>query len=192
MGKKTLFMAAGHGGNDRGNVTTGIVERDELIRIAGGMQMWYSMMGIRPQLGGCVFLNDDLDLTGELAALKAWKLREADGDLAVNLHLDYNAARPQGGALMIYDESPTAQRAAEVVLARWCAATGIVNNGVHRSIEVARRWRNFDDFGFCRPSEYGGLIFELGSLNSKHDMQIVRNPVYQALAAQLLWEAWYE
>lgn len=190
MGTPLLVLAAGHGGTDRGNVTTGIVERDELIRIAGGMRMWFHLNSIPEQLGGAVWIDHDLDLAGELAAIKQWKLRETDGDLAVNLHLDYNASRLQGGALMIYDESPTAKRVAEVVLARWCAATGIVNNGVHRSVVVARRWRNFDDFGFCRPSEYGGLIFELGSLNSTHDMQIVRNPVYQALAAQFLWEAW--
>lgn len=187
MGKATLFLAAGHGGTDRGNTSAGIVERDELVAFTGTIRRWYSLIGIPQQLGGAIFLDDELDLLGELKVLETWKLSERDGDLAVDLHLDFR--QNSSGALVLYDESAIGRRVGETFLQRWCAATGIRNNGAYRSADVARPWRGWDDFGFCRP-RWPGIIVELGCLNSPNDMAIVRNPLFQALAGQFLWEAW--
>lgn len=188
MGAATLFLAAGHGGADRGNTAAGVVERDELVRIVAGMRLWYRLTGVPQGLGGVVFLDDELDLLGEIKALERWHISTADGDLAVDVHLDYRPG--SSGALVIYDEAPQSKRFAERFLSRWCNATGIRNNGIHRSNVVAPAWRGWDDFGFCRPRQWAGVIIELGCLNSATDLAIVRNPVYQALAAQLAWEAW--
>ncbi len=191
MGAKTLFLSAGHGGADAGNTAAGPVERDELIGIAGGMRRMAALLGYRAGLGGVVFLDDGLDLQGQLAALRGWKPSAADGDLGVDLHLDYHRNRPSGGALVIYDEQERSKRIADVLLQRWCKATGIQSNGIHRSTEFAQRNRGFPDFGFCAPA-WPGIIFELGSLNNARDMSVVRDPFCQALALHLIVEAWRE
>ncbi len=191
MGKQTLFIAAGHGGTDKGNTTAGIVERDELIAIVGGMRHWLQQAGYLHGLGGVIFLEDRLDLAGEIAALDAWKLTAADGDMAVDFHLDYRAGRADGGALVLYDETPYALAFGQQFLTHWCAATGIKNNGNYRSNVVAKPWRGWDDFGFCRP-RWPGVIVELGCLNCAHDMRVVRSPYFQALAAQIALNVWQQ
>lgn len=189
MGQPTLFIAAGHGGQDSGNISAGIVERDELIGIVRGMRAWVRDTGVPQGLGGLVFLNDDLDLIGEIRTLTAWQPSAADGDMAVDFHLDYKPNKPTGGALILYDETPYAKEFSEYFMTRWCAATGILNNGIFRSTEVAKAWRGWDDYGFCRP-RWPGVIVELGCLNSPSDMAKVRTPYYQHLACQLAINAW--
>ena len=189
MGTSTLFIAAGHGGRDAGNTATGQVERDELLAFAGGIRRWCRAMRIVHGLGGVVFLDDGLDLAGEVAAMRAWKASARDGDLAVDLHLDYRANDTRGGALVLYDETAYTRGWAETWLERWCTATGIRSNGVHRSTDAARGWRGWPDFGFTAPA-WPGVIVELGCLNSPADLAIVRNPFWQAFAAQLLVDTW--
>jgi N-acetylmuramoyl-L-alanine amidase len=189
VGKATLFIAAGHGGNDRGNTATGHVERDELIAFTGGMRRWYDALGVRQGLGGVVFLDDKLDLGGEVAAMKPWRASERDGDLAVNIYLDYRARDTRGGALVLYDETTSARTWAEAWLRRWCAATGIRSNGVHRSTDAARAWRGWPDYGWTAPA-WPGVIVELGCLNSPADLAVVRNPFWHAFAAQMVLDVW--
>ncbi len=191
MGKQTLFIAAGHGGADVGNTAAGVVERDELIQIVRGMRRWCHLNAVATGLGGVVFLDDVLDLQGEINALEAWKLTAADGDMAIDFHLDYRAGRSDGGALILYDETPYALPFAKLFLQRWCAATGIKNNGGFRSNEVAKAWRGWPDFGFCRP-KWPGVIVELGCLNCASDLAAVRNPYYQAVAVQIALNVWRE
>ena len=189
MGEATLFVAAGHGGTDRGNTSAGPIEAGELRRIVGGMRRWSQLAQMRAGLGGLVFLDDGLDLQGELRVLAGGKLTAADGDLAADIHLDYRAADPGGGALVLYDEAPYARTIAELFLERWCTATGIKSNGGHRSTAAAGAWRGWRDFGFTA-APWPGLIVELGSLNCERDMVVVRDPLYQALALTLLHDAW--
>lgn len=190
MGRKTLFLAAGHGGTDPGNTAAGIVERDELLGIAAGMRRW-SRLRQQPQgLGGLIFLDDGLDLVGQLRALRGWRPSVADGDLAIDLHLDYNAHRPSGGALVIHNGVGQAATLGALVLRRWCAATGIVSNGIHLGRQVAPLWRSWDDYGWTRPRAWPALILELGSLNCASDMVIARDPLAQALLHTLVIEAW--
>lgn len=190
MGHKTLFLAAGHGGTDPGNTAAGIAERDELIGIVSGMRRW-SRLRLLPQgLGGLVFLDDGLDLRGQLRALYGWRPSVADGDLAIDLHLDYDARRPRGGALAIHNGVGQAAALGALVLRRWCAATGIVSNGIHLGRQVAPAWRGWDDFGWTRPRAWPAIILELGSLSCASDMAIARDPLAQALVLTLLIEAW--
>jgi N-acetylmuramoyl-L-alanine amidase len=190
VGIKSLFLAAGHGGADRGNTAAGMVERDELIALAGGMRRW-SRLRQQPQgLGGLIFLDDGLDLLGQLRALARWRPSAVDGDLAIDLHLDYNARRPRGGALAIHNGVGQAATHAATMLGRWCAATGIVSNGMHLGRQVAPIWRGWDDFGWTRPRGWPAVILECGSLNSAADMAIVRDPQAQALLLTLIVESW--
>jgi N-acetylmuramoyl-L-alanine amidase len=189
MGAQTLFIAAGHGGQDKGNTSAGIIERDELIQIVGGMRKWFADLSVPNGLGGVVFLDDALDLAGEISTLQRWRPTAADSDMAVNVHLDFKPTKADGGALVLYDETPYARAFSEYFLIRWCKATGIANNGVFRSSDVARSWRGWDDFGFCRPG-WPGVIVELGCLSHVRDMQIVRNQYYRLLAGQLIYNAW--
>jgi hypothetical protein len=190
MGIKSLFVAAGHGGADAGNTSAGSVERDELIAVVGGMRRW-SRLRRQPQgLGGLIFLDDGRDLLGQLRSLYRWRPSVADGDLAVDLHLDYSAGRPRGGALAIHNGVGRAAAIGAEVLRRWCAATGIVSNGVHLGRQVAPLWRGWDDYGWTRPRDWPALILEIGSLNAAHDMAIARDPLAQALLLTLLLEAW--
>lgn len=190
MGQQTLFIAAGHGGADRGNTAAGVIERDELLQVAGGMRRWAGLLGERLNaLGGVVFLPDQLDLIGEITAIgQQWKASSADGDLAIDVHLDFRPG--SSGALILYDEAPQSKQFAERFLPRWCQATGIRNNGVFRSNAVAQAWRGWDDFGFCRPTGWAGVIIELGCLNAALDLEVVRDPYYQAVAMQLIRECW--
>lgn len=190
MGKATLFLTAGHGGADRGNTAAGICERDELIGIVGGMRTWFERYGIAHQVGGGIFLSDALDLAGQLQHLKMWRLKEADGDLALDMHLDYASARPSGGAMVIISRHPLAKRFADRFLPRWCQATGIQNNGIHYGDVVAPKWRGWPNFGHTS-QDWPAAIVELGSLNNARDMAMVRSPVMQALAAQFSWEAYH-
>lgn len=190
MSKSTLFLTAGHGGSDRGNTAVaGLVERDETIAIVSGMRAWFVAYGIPSGVGGAVFLPDALDLAGQLQRLKLWRLNEADGDLALDFHLDYAANRPSGGAMVIINRYASAQMFADRFLARWCAATGIRSNGIHYGDVVAPLWRGFTNFGHTA-QPWPAAIVELGSLNNAGDMATVRNPVTQALAAQFVYEAW--
>lgn len=197
MGKSTLFFAAGHqGGNapdrDRGNVSVaGVIEADELVAIVGTMRRWVSGLGIAQGLGGVVFLDDALALQGQIEVLNEWKPTAADHDMCIDWHLDYKPNTPAGGALVIYDDAPLSQRFAEVWLQRWCKATGIVSNGCHLSTVAAPAWRNWPDFGFCRPA-WPGIIVEMGCLSTPRDLAIVRDPFYRALAAQLAIDVWRE
>lgn len=189
MGKRTLFLAAGHGGPDRGNVTrSGVVERDELLAIVGVMRARFAVRGIPTGVGGAVFLDDILDLGGQMEAMKAWKANSADGDLGLDIHLDNKPG--DSGALILYDEAPQSKRFAEMFLPRWCAATGIKSNGIHRSAEVAQRWRGWDDYGWCRPRDWSGAVVELGCANNQRDLGAVRNHENRLLAANLIWEVW--
>lgn len=189
MGRKTLFLAAGHGGSDPGTTAAGSVERDELLAIVGGMRRW-SRLRQQPQgLGGLIFLDDGLDLLGQLRSLYRWRPSVADGDLAIDLHLDYNVNRPRGGALAIHNGVGPAAALGARVLRHWCAATGIVSNGIHLGRQVAPLWRGWDDFGWTRPG-WPALILELGSLNCASDMLIARDPLAQALLLTLVIEAW--
>lgn len=190
MGKATLFIAAGHGGRDAGNVATGHVERDELVAFVGGMRRWFAATRTAPGLGGVVMLDDHLDLRGEVAEIGRWRPMARDGDLAVDVHLDYRA-NERGGALVVYDESAYGRQWAETWLERWCAATGIRSAGVHRSTEAARRWRGWSDYGFTAPA-WPGAIVELGCINHAADLAIVRDPFWQAFAAHLLVATWKE
>ena len=126
MGAKTLFLAAGHGGTDRGNTSTGLVEAEELRRIVGGMRRMAALLGLPAGLGGIVFLPDELDLAGELRALQGWRPAAADGDLAVDWHLDYRAGGE--GALVLVDEQPRSARIAGTSFSRRrspvCSPTG--------------------------------------------------------------------
>lgn len=187
MGQPTLFIAAGHGGKDRGNVATRYVERDETIDIVAGARSWYRQRGIPQALGGAVFLADSLDLVGEISALTPWRLNDADGDLALDIHLDY---KPGGsGALILYDESAMGRRFAQYFLPRWCALTGIRSNGVFRSKDVAGPWRGWPDFGFC--AQRGpGCIIELGHINNEQDMRAISSPDIRVKLGQLIWESW--
>lgn len=185
MGKSTVFIAAGHGGQDCGNTASGAVERDELLGITQGVRDWYGALNITPGLGGAVFLDDQLDLAGEVAALKPWKLDQ--GDLAIDLHLDFKPAKERGGALVLHNGRPLAQRFARAFLPRWCELTGIISNGVFLGPEVAPLWRGWDNFGFLRPP-WPSVIIELGCLNAPHDMQQVRNPLFQHVLGQVVWE----
>ena len=188
MGQRTLFIAAGHGGNDRGNTSGNYIERDENLKITHGMYNWCVLNQVPMGIGGVLFLDDALDLLGENAFLKAVKANKKDGDYAIDIHLDW---RPKGsGALVIVDEDPYGRSFSEGFLRRWCTTTGIVNNGVHDSKQWATKQRGWDDMGFCRPPAYGAGIWELGCLNHIPDMKIVQNPVYQALVMQFIWEAW--
>lgn len=189
MGAATLFLSAGHGGADRGNTAAGVVEADELISIVGGMRDWFRGYGIPHQAGGAVFLPDRLDLGGQLRYLGLWRPSEADGDLALDLHLDYAASRPSGGAMIIVSRHPRAERFAERLLARWCAVTGIQNNGIHHGDVVAPKWRGWPNYAWTA-RRWPAAIVELGSLNNAADMATVRSPVRQALAAQMIWEAY--
>jgi N-acetylmuramoyl-L-alanine amidase len=188
MGKSTIVYASGHGGHDKGNTTTGIIERDELISITAGMRRWFELNN-HPiqQAGGVVFIDNGLELAGELTAIRDWKLNAADDDLAINGHLDYR--RGGSGALVICNQLPLAQQVARQFLARWCEETGIRNNGVHDSKRWARTQRGWNNMGFCAVN-YPAIIVEFGCLNSEFDMQRVRDGVNQALAAQLFWETW--
>ena len=190
-GRSTLFLAAGHGGADRGNIATAHVEADELLRFVGGMRRWYAANQQPAGLGGVVVLDDALDLGGQVATLNRWKLQAADRDLALDLHLDYNIQRPDGGALVLYDEHTYCRRFAEWFLARWCAGTGIIPRGCHRSTEAARRWRGWRDFGFTG-MPWPGIIVELGTLNCARDFAIIQDGVYQAFAARLMVEGWQQ
>jgi hypothetical protein len=143
-------------------------------------------------LGGLVFLDDSLDLLGQLRALHRWQPSVADGDIAVDVHLDYKASRPRGGALVIHNGVGQAAAIGALFLRRWCAATGIVSNGIHLGREVAPAWRGWDDFGWTRPRGWPALILELGSLNCASDMAIARDPLAQALLLTLVLEAWRE
>jgi N-acetylmuramoyl-L-alanine amidase len=185
MGKPTLFLAAGHGGTDKGNTTTAYVERDELIVIVDHMVKWLSGYGVPTGVGGYVKIDHSHALSGEIAAITGWK---PDGaDLALDVHLDYRTG--SSGALVIVDQTPIARRFAERWLPRWCARTGIKNNGIHDSIDWATRQRGWSDMGFCAP-RWPGAILELGCLNAPHDMSIVRNDQMRYLCAQLVWETW--
>lgn len=190
MGHKSLFLAAGHGGADAGNTAAGVVERDELLAIAGGMRRWSRLRQQQQGLGGLIFLDDDLDLLGQLRVLHRWRPSTGDGDLAVDLHLDYNRNRPRGGALVIHNGVGQAAAIGALILRRWCAATGIVSNGLHLGRQVAPLWRGWDDFGWTRPRAWPALILELGSLNCASDMTTVRDPLAQVLLLTLVLEAW--
>ena len=189
MGKQTLFVCAGHGGTDPGNTATGVVERDELIGIVGGMRRWATLLQVPQGLGGVVFLDDGLDLPGQVRVLQRWGASAADGDLAVDLHLDYRRDRPGGGALVIHNGVGGARTLGAEFLRRWCAHTGTTSNGVHLGREVAPAWRGWKDFGWTR-QRWPAVIVELGSLNSERDMATVRDPFCQALALMLLQEVW--
>lgn len=191
MGHKSLFLAAGHGAADPGNTAAGIVERDELIGIAAGMRRWSRLRGQRLGLGGLIFLDDNLDLLGQLRALHRWRPSTDDGDLAIDLHLDYNNKRPRGGALVIHNGVGQAAALGALILRTWCSATGIVSNGLHLGRQVAPPWRGWDDYGWTRPRDWPALILEIGSLNCASDMATVRDPMAQALLLTLITEAWY-
>lgn len=187
MGRRTLFLAAGHGGKDKGNTSAGIVEADELIRFTAGVRGWFSRNAIPDALGGAMFVPDSLDLVGQLQWVRFWKPNAADGDLAIDFHLDYNANRPTGGALVIHNDHSVAQSFAERFLTGWCKRTSIKSNGVHLGRDVAMKWRGWDDFGWtARP--WPAVIIELGSLNCHWDMVTIRDPLAQAVAARLVWE----
>lgn len=191
MGSRTLFVAAGHGGNDRGNTSVPpYVEADETQKITDRMYEWATLNGVKRGVGGIVFLDDVLDLLGQLDAMKAWKANSQDGDLGVDIHLDYR--KGGRGALVLHDENLISLKVGAAFLRRWCNVTGIPNNGLHPSKLFAQQNRGFDDFGWCRPREWGGIIIELGCLNSPVDMSICTNPTYQHLAMQFLWEAFNE
>lgn len=190
MGKRTLFLAAGHGGSDPGNTAAGVIERDELIRFTDGVKRWLTLTHVQiGGAGGVVILDHALDLAGEVTAIGRWRPSAADGDLAINFHLDYRPKDLVGGALGVVDETPYARTFADRFLRSWCLATGIRFNGVHASKAAAASWRGWDDFGFCRPA-WPGLILELGCLSHPPDLVIVRDPLCQALAAQLIKDVW--
>lgn len=192
VGIQTLFVAAGHGGQDLGNIATGAVERDELVAIIGQMRTWFRRLGVAEGLGGVMFVADELDLVGEVQAISKWGPVAADGDLGVDVHLDYKPNKRNGGALVLYDETPYALEFAQRFLARWCAATGIANNGAYDHLRAAKEWRGWPDgFGFCRP-RWPGVIIELGCLSCPDDMHIVRNPYFRILAGQLMYNVWRE
>lgn len=185
MGIPTLFIAAGHGGTDRGNTASGNIEAHETIRFVDGMNAWFQRYGVPASLGGCITLLHNLDLQGQIKAITDWKLTPPD--LALDIHLDYRNG--SSGALVIYDEHPHGRRFAEAWLRRWCEATGIRNNGAHYGPAVARDWRGWSNFGWCAP-RYPGLILELGCINSPSDLAKIRTPMNQALCAQIVWEEW--
>jgi hypothetical protein len=189
VGVPTLFLAAGHGGSDKGNTAAGFIEAEETIKIVESIRKWYAFRRVPTGLGGCVFLNDSLDLVGQLGALGPWKLDA--GDLAVDIHLDYKAGAR--GAMVIVDETTLAQRFGQVFLAEWCRATGIPTAGVgiFDSKLAAKQWRSWSDYGWCAP-RWPGVIVELGRMNAGDDMAIVRNPVYQVMAGEIIWHAWQQ
>lgn len=188
MGQPTLLIAAGHGVDDPGNTTTGHIERDELIHITAGMRRWFELNQYRlQQVGGVVFIDNQLALAGEVHAIRAWRPRAADGDVAINIHLDYR--RGGSGALAICNQFALAQRLSHDFLEAWCKATGIKNNGVHDSRTWARTQRGWNDMGFCAV-DWPAIILELGCLNSDSDMTLVLDAQIQALAAQLLGTKW--
>jgi hypothetical protein len=190
MGKRTLFLAAGHGGNDRGNTSAGVNERDELITFTNGVKRWLDLTHTQiGGAGGVVILDHKLDLAGEIKEIGRWTPSSTDGDLAINFHLDYRPKDMAGGALAIVDETPYARTFAEQFLRDWCLATGIRFNGVHYSKQAAAAWRGWDDYGFCRPT-WPGLILELGCLSHAPDLAIVRDVMCQALAAQIIKDVW--
>lgn len=189
MGSATLMVCAGHGGNDRGNTSTGYVERDELITIKQSITTWLRLKQVPLGIGGIVLIDDSLDLEKEIQAITELNANVLDGDLAIDLHLDYQPGTISGGALAIYDETLLSKHFGMVFLERWCSTTGIPNRGIHRSSTVAPLWRGWEDFGFCKPS-WPGVIIELGTLNAQHDMEILQSPIYQAFIGELLWECW--
>ncbi len=184
MGQKTLFVAAGHGGTDCGNTAAGIVERDELIAIVRDMRAWFKQRALPNALGGYIITPDELDLKGELAYLAPWKLSRADGDLAVDVHLDY---RPNSSGALVLHNGGSAKTFADRFLPAWCRAAGIRNNGVHYGPDVAMAWRGWPNFGFLAV-DYPAVIIELGCLNDPQDMEKVRRPIVRHLLAELIWE----
>ena len=186
MGARTLFLASGHGGADRGNTASGFVEADECVAIIGDVRRWFTAIGVPPSLGGAIFLDDGLDLNGQLQRLKLLRPTEADNDLCLDWHLDFAATRPAGGAMVITNDRPAAKQWAHDFLTQWCDATGIRSNGVHLGAVAAPKWRGWPDFGWTRPA-WPACIVELGSLNNARDMRIVRDPLSRALAAHLAW-----
>lgn len=185
MGKPTLFIAAGHGGTDKGNTTTRFCEADELIVIVDHMTKWLDNYGISSGVGGYVQIDHTHALQGEIGAINAWK--PDGGDLAIDVHLDYRNG--SSGALVIVDESEIGMKWSKLFLDRWCNRSGIKNNGIHDSKVWATTQRGWTDMGFCRP-RWPGVILELGCLNSNHDMSIVKNDLMRYVAAQFMWEAW--
>lgn len=186
MGKPTLFIAAGHGDDDPGNSSVpGVVERDELITIVGRIKRWHILNGRSINVGGCVFIDDRHKLQGEIDAIRAWK--PDDRDLAVDVHLDYGGSGR--GALALIDGSELARAWSHAFLPRWCAATGIVFRGIHDSRQFAQANRSWPDFGFTGAA-FPGVIVELGHMDNVFDLEIVRDPIYQVLAGEFMWQAW--
>lgn len=187
MGKQTLFIAAGHGGDDKGNTTTGLVERDLVIDVVNMAWKWYQIAEeLKREPGGVVVIDHQKALAGEIADINAWK--PDSGDLALNVHLDYKAG--SRGALCLVDREPRSVAWAKLFLERWCKLTKIPSRGVHDSQTVAPSWRGWSDFGFCAAPRFPGVIVELGCLNSAEDMAVIRDPVHQILFAHCAWQAW--
>lgn len=189
MGTPTLFLAAGHGGTDHGATANDHREADLLIQFIGGMRAARTARGLKAGLGGVVFLDDALDLAGELAFLKEWKLTAQDQDLCIDFHLDFKPRN--SGALVLYDEQPVSFQFARLWQQRWCALTGIKNNGIHPAKQSAQAWRGWDDFGWTRPP-WPGVIVELGCVNSRFDRERINQRTIQAEAMTLAYVCWCE
>lgn len=188
MSSPTLFLAAGHGGADKGNTSTEFVERDELITIVNQMARWYDLCLELPRApGGVVIIDHALELAGTIKAIEAW--RPDAGDLAIDIHLDFK--KGSSGALILVDEQPTAKAFAEAFLPDWSRATGIRNGGVWDSKRAAQQWRGWPDYGFCA-RKWPGIILEIGCLNSGSDMQCVKDQFNQTMLAHLVWKTWTE
>jgi N-acetylmuramoyl-L-alanine amidase len=189
VGIPTLFLAAGHGDEDRGAKADGLREADLLIAFVGGMREARAACGAPARLGGVVFLDDALDLAGELQALKAWKPTAQDRDLCIDFHLDFKPGT--SGALVLYDEQPVSKRFAKLWQQRWCALTGIKDNGIHPAKASARAWRGWDDYGWTRP-DWPGCIVELGCVNSAFDRMRIAQRVVRTSAMALAWQCYRE
>lgn len=185
--KSTLFIAAGHGGRDMGASAHGYYEANIMIRFVRTMHQEAIRRQYKLGLGGIVFLDESLDLLGQLGALKAWSPNVEDGDLAFDLHMDFKPGT--SGGLMLVDETDLARNVGRRVQTLWTDATGIKNNGIHDAKTSAVAWRGFSDFGWTRPAWPAG-IWELGCINSIKDIRKVLDPKNAALAMNMLHTEW--
>lgn len=193
MGKPTLFIAAGHGGTDRGNVSTQYVEAACTKAFVDSMRAWTHAQRIPLGLGGVVFLSHELDLAGQIEYMEQAGASLSDGDWGVDIHFDYAASPKRRGAMAIADTSIIAREAARQFLVEWQLQTGIPNNGVADSktwAQRSRRWGPGSDMGWCRPAIWGGTILELGFLSSAADMMILLQAHVPGIAMDILWNSW--
>lgn len=171
--KKTVIIDAGHGGNDPGNISNGITEKEVVLNIAHKIRAMNENENIE------IILTRSTD---EFISLKdrADHINSLDADLMISLHLNahYNNTK-NGLELFTSKQNKMHERSTEVATK--------MKNALSTNFSVAEL-KNAN-FRVLRNVNCPAILIEMGFLTNQEDRNLLTSETGQDKIARIIFQS---